>query len=257
MSGSPMTFLSKKQALISISICACLISSIVTAKQFDPLSLSEIASVTSLASPQAINRSRTAFDFNSRSIQAPSLLAPNLRISSAPASNTATSNASSAPNTEVLLIERHQEEKNAPKDLRRADVFTYDYSSNELVTQLVDLNTKKVISSSRQKGIQLPLTENEVKRAKEIVFSDEDERQILAYEYQRITSRVLSDTTELNIKAFTFTADSLPNRTNEASKLCGVHRCAQLMLYTGENIVFEVSPIVNLSEGIVTQRIGF
>ncbi len=157
---------------------------------------------------------------------------------------------------EVLLIEQHQD-KNAPKGQRRADVYTYDYRTNELIETLVDLNTSEVLKTQRKKGVQLPLTEKEIKRAKEIVFNDEDERQVLAYEYHRITSRPLTDTTELNIKAFTFVADSLPNRTNEASKLCGIDRCAQLMLYTGDNIVFEVSPIVNLSEGIVTQRIGF
>ena len=163
---------------------------------------------------------------------------------------------SSGSQQEVLLIERH-EQKGAPEGQRRADVYIYDYATNELIESLVDLNTSKVISSTRKQGVQLPLTEGELKRAKQIVFDDEDERQILEHEYNRITSRVLSDTSELNIKAFTFTADSLPNRVNEASKQCGVHRCAQLMLYTDENIVFEISPIVNLSEGVVTQRIGF
>ncbi len=157
---------------------------------------------------------------------------------------------------EVLLIERN-EQKGAPKDQRRADVFIYDYSSNELIESLVDLNTSEVIRSERKQGVQLPLTANELKRAKQIVFEDEDERAILESEFRRISSRELTDTSELNIKAFTFLADSLPNRVNEASKQCGVHRCAQLMLYTHENIVFEISPIVNLSEGVVTQRIGF
>lgn len=157
---------------------------------------------------------------------------------------------------EVLLIERN-EEKGAPKDQRRADVFIYDYSSNELIESLVDLNTSEVIRSVRKQGVQLPLTANELKRAKQIVFEDEDERAILEDEFRRISSRDLTDTAELNIKAFTFLADSLPNRVNEASKQCGIHRCAQLMLYTHENIVFEISPIVNLSVGVVTQRIGF
>jgi len=157
---------------------------------------------------------------------------------------------------EVLLIERN-EEKGAPSSQRRADVYIYDYASNELIESLVDLNTSEVIRSERKQGVQLPLNENELKRAKQIVFEDEDERAILEDEFRRITSKDLTDTAELNIKAFTFHADSLPNRVNEASKQCGIHRCAQLMLYTHENIVFEISPIVNLSEGVVTQRIGF
>ena len=157
---------------------------------------------------------------------------------------------------EVLLIEKN-EEKSAPSDQRRADVYIYDYSTNELIESLLDLNTSEVIRSERKQGVQLPLTDNELKRAKQIVFEDEDERAILEDEFLRITSRELTDVADLNIKAFTFLSDSLPNRVNEASKECGIHRCAQLMLYTQENIVFEISPIVNLSAGVVTQRIGF
>jgi len=194
----------------------------------DPLSLSEVSIASLLtAGPQLASRSSNN-DLNS------------ITTSS----------------QEVLLIERN-EEKGAPKGQRRADVFIYDYSTNELIESLVDLNTSEVIRSERKRGVQLPLTGNELKRAKQIVFEDEDERAILEDEFRRITSRELSDTAELNIKAFTFHADSLPNRVNEASKQCGIHRCAQLMLYTHENIVFEISPIVNLSAGVVTQRIGF
>ena len=181
-----------------------------------------------------------------------------MSIESSVAARASGSSSSSIANNsqEILLIERHQE-KGAPEGQRRADIFIYDYKNNQLIESLVDLNTSEVISSVRKQGVQLPLTQKELTRAKQIVFDDEDERHILEDEYRRITSRTLTDTAELNIKAFTFTADSLPNRINEASKLCGVHRCAQLMLYTDENIVFEISPIVNLSEGVVTQRIGF
>jgi len=193
----------------------------------DPLSLDEIDKVVSLTQEKVVARS---------------------------AASTSTTHLTSSK--EVLLVERHQQ-KNAPKDQRYADIFTYDYATNELIESVVDLKTSAVISSKRTQGVQLPLTENELERAKQIVFEDDDERQILENEYHRITSRPLTDTSELNIKAFTFTADSLPNRVNEASKLCGIHRCAQLMLYTGENIVFEITPIVNLSKGVVTQRIGF
>ena len=200
------------------------------AQNYDPLSAEEIAKVSALTSESSIVAARS--------------------------SDTSSKDSNTNNKKEVLLIERHQQ-KGAPDNQRRADIFTYDYATNELIESLVDLNTSEVISSIRKKGVQLPLTENEIKRAKQIIFDDENEREVLAYEYHRITSQTLTDTSELNIKAFTFTADSLPNRINEASKLCGIHRCAQLMLYTGENIVFEVSPIVNLSMGVVTQRIGF
>ncbi len=157
---------------------------------------------------------------------------------------------------EILLVERHYQ-KNAPQDQRRADIYTYDYETNELIESLVDLNSSEVLATSRQQGVQLPLTKSELRRVKRIVFEDDEERQILENEYQRITSRKLKNFSELYFKAIIFTADSLPKLVNEESKQCGLHRCAQLMLYTGENVVFEITPIVNLSEGVVTQRIGF
>lgn len=199
---------------------------VATAHNNDPLSSNEISKVSALLS----------FENNSAA--------------------RGTNGSLTTPTQEVLLIERH-EDKGAPANQRYADVYVYDYSSNELIQYLVDLNSNEVLKTERQQGVQLPLTAKEVIRAKQIVFDDEDERRILEDEYFRITSRPLTDTSELNIKAFTFIADSLPNRVNEASKSCGVHRCAQLMLYTGENVVFEITPIVNLSAGVVTQRIGF
>ncbi|MEB8431345.1 hypothetical protein OO007_03835 [Cocleimonas sp. KMM 6892] len=211
--------------IISIGILSFLSFSNAYAHNNDPLTVDEISRVGNLVTPQTLAaKSEGGVTVND--------------------------------NQELLLIERN-EEKGAPKDQRRADVYIYNYSTDELEQSLVDLNTSEIISTVTKQGVQLPLTVNELKRAKEIVFEDEDERQILEHEYNRITSRTLNDTSELNIKAFTFTADSLPNRVNEASKQCGIHRCAQLMLYTDENIVFEISPIVNLSAGVVTQRIGF
>lgn len=188
-------------------------------------------------------------------VQAASLLTAGPTVAARTASNDDLS-AITKSAQEILLIERN-EEKGAPSDQRRADVYIYDYATNELIQSLVDLNTSTVISSHRTKGVQLPLTPTELKRAKAIVFDDEDELAIIKDEYRRITQKEMTNVSELNIKAFTFLADSLPNRVNEASKHCGEHRCAQLMLYTQDNVVFEISPIVNLSEGVVTQRIGF
>jgi Cu2+-containing amine oxidase len=218
---------SAKQLSVGLSLVLSIITSSTYAHPNDPLSSSEMAKALSLTQS----------------------------VSNSVPGNVA-ARAATQGRKELLLIERH-EDKNAPKGQRLADIFTYDYATDELIESRVNLTSNEVVSSKRKKNVQLPLTENEVNRAKQIVFEDENERRILENEYQRITGRSFSTTDELNIKAFTFTRDSLPNRVNEASKLCGLQRCAQMMLYTGENIVFEVSPIVNLSKGVVTQRIGF
>ena len=59
------------------------------------------------------------------------------------------------------------------------------------------------------------------------------------------------------VKAFSFTAESMPEQLNPASQQCGLNRCAQVLLYTHDSVVFEISPIVNLSAGLVTQNIGY
>ena len=125
------------------------------------------------------------------------------------------------------------------------------------MTKVVDLSNEAVLSTQRSKNMQPPLAAAELTRALGIVFDDVEERLILNAEYQRITGETLSSTDQLNYKAFTFFADSMPTVVNAASKTCGAQRCAQLVLYTHDNVVFEVSPIVNLSAGVVTQRMGY
>lgn len=163
---------------------------------------------------------------------------------------------SSAPAPELLLVERHPDSKTATT--RLADVYTYDYNSNETIINVVDLNTNQVVSSQRQQRLQLPLTDNELKRASELIFNDDEERSLLDSEFKRITGKALTDpASQLQVKAFVFHASSLPEQLNAASQQCGLHRCAQVLLYTADSVVFEVSPIVNLSAGVITQNIGF
>ncbi|MEE9398485.1 MAG: hypothetical protein V3V31_15920 [Methylococcales bacterium] len=159
---------------------------------------------------------------------------------------------------EILLIERHISEKGSPESLKRlSDVYTYNYQTNQLVRYVVNHNSNEIESVTRTQGDQLPLTEAEIQRVIDIVFNDPEELGLLNQQYQQITGETLVSADQLEIKAFTFLAASLPGQLNEASKQCGIHRCAQLLLYTADRVVFEVSPIVDLSEKRVTQNVGF
>lgn len=156
---------------------------------------------------------------------------------------------------ETLLIERHQ----APKGsvARRADVYVYNYDRNELTQRVVDLDTQQIVATIVSRWVQLPLTDSEVARAIALVSADDEEWTLLQHDYERIAGRPLDGVDQLQVKAFSFHADSLPEHLNAASRNCGIHRCAKLLLYTDERIVFEMSPIVDLSAEIVTQNIGF
>jgi len=160
--------------------------------------------------------------------------------------------------SEVLSIETHLfnkgSENNAP---RLIDVFSYNYDNNKTTKTVVNLDTNKVVSSSSYSKMQLPLTQREVQYALSVVFDDADEMALLKQEYNRITGGELVSQSQLEVKAFTFFAETMPGQINQATQICGQHRCAQLVLFTPEKIVFEVSPIVNLSEGIVSQHMGY
>lgn len=162
----------------------------------------------------------------------------------------------SSSHYELLLIERDRSD-DKKSGARRANAFVYDYQSDETIIYRIDAETNKILSSVRRKNIQLPLTETEIARTVQIIFSDKETFALIANEYQRITGKVLSSPKDLEAKAFVFSADTLPEQLNPASQQCGVHRCAQILLYTHDAVVFEVSPIVNLSANLITQVIGF
>ncbi len=162
-----------------------------------------------------------------------------------------------SPTQELLLIERDRSTDKAPSPKRLANIFVYDYAHNETVIQRVDVSTNKVVFTVRKQHVQLPLTKNEIRRATDLIFSDPETLESVKTEYQRITKQTLSTPGQLQTKAFVFTADTLPEQLNAASQQCGLHRCAQVLLYTHDSVVFETSPIVNLSVGLVTQVIGF
>ena len=205
------------------------------AGEFDPLNTTEFNRALNLAIPTTAVM-RTAAVSSSQTVSSPIA-------------------AMTIPATETLLVERHINQKG--QNGRLADVYSYDYAKNETVFSVVDLTTNKVLSTERKQKLQLPLTANELQRSTDLIFADAEERRLLNTEYKRITGKELTSVSQLNVKAFVFDAESLPERLNPASKQCGLHRCAQVLLYTHASVVFEVSPIVNLSKGIVTQNIGF
>ncbi|RVU86065.1 hypothetical protein EOL70_01050 [Leucothrix sargassi] len=194
---------------------------------------------------------------------ASALVMPSLQTTTALASRSVnTSEASTtttvSSNVQFLKVQPHRFEKgDTNSGARWSDVTAYDYDSDELIVNVVDLDTESIVSTKRFTNMQPPLVQDELDRALSIVMDDEEERSILDSEFKRITGQTLASIDQLQYKAFTFFADSMPTVVNEASKSCGANRCAQLVLFTHDNIVFEVSPIVNLSAGVVTQRMGY
>lgn len=173
----------------------------------------------------------------------------------APAVRAATADDGVAP-PEVLLVERHDAGKAAYGKgswLRQGDVYLYDYATDTLMQTTVDVQSGHVITVERMQGVQLPLTAQEEQRALALVEADAPLWTALAARYQRITGETLTAVTQLQVKVSVFHADVMPERVNAAAQACGQHRCAQVLLFTTEKTLLELTPLVDLSQGQVVQ----
>ncbi|HPY39015.1 MAG TPA: hypothetical protein PLM98_00750 [Thiolinea sp.] len=221
--------LNKFMKITLSALCLAFCSQTILAKDLDPLSPSELTKAVNLAAPEQ---------------------GAQMAMRSA-GQTTAIANP-----VELLLVERRPVDKEQPGK-RLADVYSYDYGSDETIHSIVDLDTQERVQTERVQKLQLPLTENELARASKFIFNDPEQLAQIQAEYKRITGQNLQHPEQLEVKAFVFTTDSLPEGLNAASQNCGLQRCAQILLYTHDSVVFEISPIVNLSAGLVTQSIGF
>jgi hypothetical protein len=172
----------------------------------------------------------------------------------------ATAGTSAAPAEEVLLVERHQEDKQAYDQgrwPRRADVYVYRYADDTLIRQVYNMDTNQVDQLDPVQGVQLPLTAAESQRALAIALADGIVRPMLDAEFRLITQQDLVSSDQLILKAMTFHADAAPGKELGEAAQCGIKRCAQLLLAAGDNVALQVIPIVDLSSGKVVQALPF
>lgn len=164
-----------------------------------------------------------------------------------------------ATREEVLRIEtrRRSKSERAAGMGRGADVYLYDYGANVTRHTVVELPSGRVEREDVLEGVQLPLTPAEVDRATEIALADATVRDRIQRLFRQRTGEVLEDVDQLHSKAMVFSAESMPDAVNQASSACGLHRCAQLLLFTRDHVTVEVIPIVDLSTGRLVQVLDF
>jgi hypothetical protein len=159
---------------------------------------------------------------------------------------------------EVLAVERRRLAKDDTPETyrRRADVTLYDYDSDQRSVATVNLETGEVESVFVVSGGQPPLTKAEIARAYEMVFADAESAARLRANFARVASRPLRDPGELEVIGFVYLAESMPDRNNADTALCGKHRCAQLLIRTADDVALEL-PIVDLSRERVLETRWF
>jgi hypothetical protein len=158
---------------------------------------------------------------------------------------------------ELLRVDLHRHPKDAPRESyrRRADVYVYDYDTDELAWTVFDLDANRVESVAVTPGAQLPLSDREVERALDLVLEDPASAARIREEFAQVAGRPMRSKNELRVAGFVYRADSMPHKNTPDSALCGRHRCAQLLLHTN-NIAIEL-PIVDLSRERVLESRRF
>lgn len=195
-----------------------------------------------------------------QSLQSKGAIAQGLQLPAATDRSMTASGVPAVPAEEVLLVERHQEDKQSYAQgrwPRRADVYIYRYADDTLVRQIYNMDTNQVDQVDVVQGVQLPLTESESQRALAIALADAKMRPQLDAEFRYITQQDLVSADQLILKAMTFHADAAPGQDLGAAAQCGVKRCAQLLLAAGDNVALRIIPIVDLSSGAVVQALPF
>ncbi|WP_037671655.1 hypothetical protein [Streptomyces griseus] len=125
----------------------------------------------------------------------------------------------------VDIAEPEAGELDATDAPRRAVVTFYDYKSDELVTRTVNLDTGKVEETSRQHGVQPPLSRDENTEAAQLLIADKLGADLKA-DYKDATGNELTSPDQLQLNAAIYRAT--PGAQPAALDKCGEHRCVRL-----------------------------
>ncbi|WP_245907968.1 hypothetical protein [Pseudosporangium ferrugineum] len=108
---------------------------------------------------------------------------------------------------------------------RRAEVYLYDYATNNLIKQVVDLGGSKLTDSYSAAGLHLPASAHEVDTALDLLLADP-----LASEfkdaYAKATGSQFAGKDGLKTTAHVFKAQA----ADPAVAQCGEHRCLRLIV---------------------------
>lgn len=122
----------------------------------------------------------------------------------------------------VDLAEPADGEANPP---RRADVAFYDYKDDSLVTKTVNLDTGEVEGTTRQHGVQPPLSRAEFDEATRLLIADPLGAGLKA-DFKDATGTALTSPDQLLVNGAVYRA--VPGAQPAKLDACGDHRCVRL-----------------------------
>ena len=161
----------------------------------------------------------------------------------------------SLKNVQPLFAQRHIEDKNADPQSRKADVLYYNYSTNEVIRVVVDLNSNAVQETKVTRGVaeQPFFTSVEIKAALQLIFDHPQLGPRLRTAYQEVTGQNLTDVSPLEAKAqggIFFPNSAARTPLGNATADCAQDRCMQLFVPIDDTKFIDTTNlVVNLSTG--------
>lgn len=122
---------------------------------------------------------------------------------------------------------------------RQAELYYYDYKTEKLVKQVVDLTTGKLDRSFSATGMQPPASEQETRAALGLLVADPLGAGF-PESYRKATGKQLNGTDGLIATAHIYTAKP----ADRGAAQCGANRCVQLIVKTESGQFLSVSEFV-------------
>lgn len=154
-------------------------------------------------------------------------------------------------NVQFLYMERHDEGKNADPRSRKADVNYFDYSTNQAIKVVVDLNNSTVSETSVSQGParQPYFTRAEVTAAMQLIFDHPQMGPVLRKAYQEIAGQPLLDVSQLDAQGGLYFPDN-QSKLGRMAANCATQRCMQLFIPVDDaHFIDATNLVVNLSSG--------
>ncbi|GAA2873615.1 hypothetical protein Acy02nite_31400 [Actinoplanes cyaneus] len=122
---------------------------------------------------------------------------------------------------------------------RQAELYYYDYKTEKLFKQVVDLKTGKLAKSYSATGMQPPASPQEAKAALELLVADPAGAE-LKEAYRKATGKTLTGTDGIEPIAHIYTAKP----ADKGASQCGKSRCVQLIAKTADGHFINVTGVV-------------
>jgi hypothetical protein len=122
---------------------------------------------------------------------------------------------------------------------RQAELYFYDYGTDKLIKQVVDLPTGKLVKSFSAAGMQPPASAREASVALDLLLADPRGADFKAA-YQKAVGKEFAGRDGLVATAHTYTAKP----ADKGASQCGAKRCVQLIVQTPDGRFITVNNLI-------------